>query len=226
MMKIKALSLLGLFLVSMTAAQAGIVVGGTRVIYDASKKETSLNLTNPDQTPYLVQSWIDNSDNSNNKAPFIITPPLFRLDGNQQNVLRIVQAGDLPQDHESMYWLNVKSIPSTTKIVSQNSLQIAVRTRIKLIYRPSSLKGGSAERNADKLVWKRSGNNVQVTNPSNYYMNFNNIKINGNELQGVTYVAPHANAEFPLPVGAAGGNLSFALISDYGSAGAQHTASF
>ena len=225
-MKLKTLSLLGLFLLTLNSAYAGIVVGGTRVIYDASKKETSLNLTNPDKTPYLIQSWINSSDGSNNKAPFVITPPLFRLDGDQQNVLRIVQAGNLPQDHESMYWLNVKSIPSTGKSITQNTLQIAVKTTIKLIYRPTGLKGNSAEQDADKLVWKRLGNNVQVTNPGNYYMNFNNVKVNGIELKNVTYAAPHASAEFPLPAGASGSSLSFALINDYGSSGAQHTASF
>ncbi|MFJ3458601.1 molecular chaperone [Scandinavium goeteborgense] len=225
-MKFKTLTLLGLVVATLNTAHAGIVVGGTRVIYDATKKEAALNLTNPDNTPYLVQSWVNNSDDSNNKPPFIITPPLFRLDGNQQNVLRIVQAGTLPQDHESMFWLNVKSIPSTAKAISANTLQIAVKTQIKLIYRPTALKGSSAEREAGKLTWKRDGSNIQVTNPTNYYMNFNNIKLNGVDLKGVTYAAPHSSAEFPLPQGSSAGNLSFGLISDYGSAGEQHSATF
>lgn len=225
-MKLKTLCYLGTFLVTMNAAHAGIVVGGTRVIYDASKKESSLNLTNPDGIPYLIQSWLENSDGTSNQIPFVITPPLFRLDGNQQNVLRIVQTGNLSKDHESMFWLNVKSIPSTSKTISQNTLQIAVKTRIKLIYRPTALKESSAEHEAGSLVWKRDGNNIQVTNPSNYYMNFGYVKLNGTELKKVTYAAPHASLEIPLPAGVSAGNLTYALISDYGSIGSTHSASF
>lgn len=224
-MKLKKLYYLGAFIATMHTAHAGIVVGGTRVIYDASKKESSLSLTNPDTIPYLIQSWLENSDGGNNQVPFVITPPLFRLDGQQQNVLRIVQTGNLEKDRESMYWLNVKSIPSTTKTISQNTLQIAVKTRIKLIYRPAALKGSSAEHEASNLVWKRDGNNVRVTNPSNYYMNFGYIKLNGVALNQVTYAAPHASAVFPLPSTTSAGSLSFALISDYGSIGEKHTAS-
>lgn len=225
-MKLKAICYLSTFLVMINAAHAGIVVGGTRVIYDASKKESSLNLTNPDSNPYLIQSWLENSDGTTNQVPFVITPPLFRLDGNQQNVLRIVQTGNLSKDQESMFWLNVKSIPSTSKTISQNTLQIAVSTRIKLIYRPTTLKGNSAEREAGNLVWKRDGNNIKVTNPSNYYMNFGYVKLNGTELNKVTYAAPHASLEIPLPAGTSTGSLSFALINDYGSVGTSHSASF
>ncbi|WP_261140007.1 fimbrial biogenesis chaperone, partial [Serratia quinivorans] len=40
-------------------AHAGIVVGGTRVVYNADKRETSLSISNPDKIPYLIQSWAD-----------------------------------------------------------------------------------------------------------------------------------------------------------------------
>lgn len=40
-------------------AQAGVIVGGTRLIYDGGKKESALNINNPDAVPYLIQSWVD-----------------------------------------------------------------------------------------------------------------------------------------------------------------------
>lgn len=65
----------------------------------------------------------------------MITLSLFRLDGAQENVLRVVRAGsNLVEDRESMFWMNIKSIPSATKETAQNALQIAVKTRIKLLY--------------------------------------------------------------------------------------------
>lgn len=39
-----------------TTAQAGIVVGGTRLVYDGGKKESSINVGNPDNNTYLIQS--------------------------------------------------------------------------------------------------------------------------------------------------------------------------
>jgi P pilus assembly chaperone PapD len=207
-----------------SAANAGVIIGGTRVIYDGNKKEASISINNPDSTPYLIQSWIEMQNGGAEKAPFIITPPLYRLDNGQQNVERIIMAGALPQDKESLYWLNIKSIPSAPKS-EMNSLQIAVKTRIKLIYRPAALKGTSPEDVADKLSWSRIGDKLQVTNPTQYVMNFNNISLGNHKLEDVTYVLPGSSALFKLPNGVSGGALNFTLINDYGGPGKVHNAS-
>ncbi|WP_150322206.1 fimbrial biogenesis chaperone, partial [Enterobacter hormaechei] len=115
---------------------------------------------------------------------FIVTPPLYRLNGGQQNIERILLSGSLPQDKESLFWLNIKAIPSASK--QANSLQIAVKTRIKLIYRPTSLKASTPEEQANKLTWSRSGNNLQVTNPTPYVINFNEISVGGKKLEDVS----------------------------------------
>lgn len=44
-----------LFLVAATA-HAGVIINGTRLVYQGDKKESSLGLSNPDSTDYLVQS--------------------------------------------------------------------------------------------------------------------------------------------------------------------------
>ncbi len=217
-------ALLSLFAIVFSASvNAGVVIGGTRVIYDGGKKEASLSVNNPDSVPFLIQSWIDTQSGGAEKAPFIITPPLYRLDQGQQNVMRIVRAGNLPEDKESMFWLNIKSIPSAPK--KENTLQVAVKTRIKLIYRPAALKGSAPELQADKLTWQKVGNQVQVTNPTKFYMNFNQITVNGKALPDVTFVAPEGSARFDLPVGVSSGALIFKIISDYGGVGEIHNAS-
>jgi P pilus assembly chaperone PapD len=194
--------------------QAGIIVGGTRLVYDGAKKEASLGINNPDKVPYLIQSWVDTHEGDSSKAPFIITPPLFRLDGEQNNVLRVVRAGgNLPTDKESLYWLNIKSIPSAKK--QENSLQIAVKTRIKLIYRPQGLPG-TLEEAAKALTWQRNGNTVQVNNTSPYYITLFSVKVNGSPLKNVSMVAPKSSARFDLPTGSSGGALSWEVINDYG----------
>lgn len=69
-----------LTLASLThTASAGVVIGGTRVIYDTARKDSSFSVSNTGTSePYLIQSWVENLHDSN-KAPFIITPPSFAL---------------------------------------------------------------------------------------------------------------------------------------------------
>lgn len=224
-MKLKSKSiLLCLTIISgITTANAGVVVGGTRVLYDGAKNESSLSVSNPDSVPYLIQSWIDDLDNGSRKAPFIITPPLFRLDQGQKNVLRIVRAGGLADNTESMYWLNIKCIPSAEK--KENTLQIAVKTRIKLIYRPESLSKNVPEDFADKLTWQKQGDNLSVINPSSYFMNFNEITVGGKKLANVTYVAPGKSTQFKLPAGINGSEVEFKIINDFGGTGKSHRSS-
>lgn len=208
---------------SVTAVNAGVIIGGTRVIYDGNKKEASIGINNPDAVPYLIQSWVDTLNGGAEKAPFIVTPPLYRLDKSQQNVERIVVTGALPQDKESLFWLNIKAIPSAQR--KENTLQIAVKTRIKLIYRPAGLKGAAPEELADKLTWQRMNNQLQVSNPTSYVMNFNEISIGGKKLDDVSYVLPGNTARFTLPAGVGSGALTFKIINDYGGVSDDHHAS-
>lgn len=73
----------------LNSVQAGVVVGGTRIIYPANQSEVQIALKNKDNDKrYLVQSWVSNIDDS--KAPFIMTPPIYKLDENRQTLLHVV----------------------------------------------------------------------------------------------------------------------------------------
>lgn len=75
------LSIILLFSTSL-ACYAGVQVGTTRIIYAEGKKEASVSLDNLDSTPYLIKSWIENNNNAG--THFLVTPPLFRLEGKQK----------------------------------------------------------------------------------------------------------------------------------------------
>jgi P pilus assembly chaperone PapD len=212
----------GFLFTYMCAAQAGVIIGGTRLIYDGAKNEASLSIENPDKVEYLIQSWVESDENGKSNAPFVITPPLFRLDSTQKNILRVVNTGNLPADRESLFWLNIKSIPSVER--RDNTLQLAIKTRIKLIFRPQALKGVAPETVTDKLVWKKQGDQLMVRNPTAYYMNFSSVKINGTPVKSAQWVAPHSDATFSLPKGVSGKELHWTLIGDYGAAGKDHSA--
>lgn len=88
----------------------------------------------------------------------MITPPISRVEATKSQTLRITalpNASTLNQQQESVLWLNVLDIPPkpTAKggeTVPDNFLQLAIRSRIKFFYRPSTIKE-DANLAADKL---------------------------------------------------------------------------
>jgi fimbrial chaperone protein len=214
-------------LVCIGQSKAGVVIEGTRLIYDAEKKESSITVRNPDKGPYLIQSWIDAGENNQQKAPFVITPPLFRLESGKNNVLRVVRTGGaFPDDRESLFWLNIKAIPSVEKNDDANVLYIAIKSRMKLIYRPSSLKNPDLAEAGKKLQWQRIGNQLQVTNPTPHFINFRLVSANGKKIRNVDYVAPFASSLYELPIGEGKGKVSWKIINDYGGTEDAVTTSF
>lgn len=203
------------FLFICQSAEAGVIVGATRVIYDGDRKEASVSVINPEKsTPYLIQSWVEKSESSTETPPFIITPPLFRLDSGQENILRIVRTGgQLPDDRESLYWLSIKSIPSTDKEV-KNQLLISVKTRIKLIFRPASLKNLASEA-YKKLIFSRQKNRLQVYNPTPFYIAFYSVKVGGTEISDAGTVGPQSLMTWPLATGS-DNHVRWQTINDFG----------
>ena len=90
----------------------GIVLERTRVIYDAGKKEAALPVANRSENlPYLLQSWVDNVQGTA-RGPFIITPPLFRLDAGSDSSLRIIKSsGNIANNKESLFLLTFAPFP-------------------------------------------------------------------------------------------------------------------
>ncbi|HDS6625521.1 TPA: molecular chaperone, partial [Proteus mirabilis] len=188
---------------------------GTRVIYNEGNKNVSINVKNPDKMPYLIQSWIDDFEEKK-QSKFTITPPLFRLNPDKENTLRIFLTEEgLPSDQESLFWLNIKTIPATEK--TENSLQIAFKTQMKLIYRPKSLKDVNFEEEQKKLSWSKERGKVIVYNPTPYFMNFQTIKFNGKLVDDVSYAKPFSTKSFDINDNNEHGLISWELINDYGA---------
>ena len=202
--------------------QAGVNVGATRVIYQSKDKEANLSLSNSgeDGVPYLVQSWVSPYDNRDDSADeFIITPPLFRLDAKGQNILRIIatNAQTLPTDKESLFLLNVKAIPAKSAEQSnQNVLQIALKTTIKLFYRPAGLQG-SLEDAVKNLQWRAEGGKLTVHNPSGFNVVVSDLLINNTASKGMPEVIkPGSTATTVIPLKNSD-TLELTYINEYGS---------
>lgn len=178
MMKRNLLSGLALVLMTSISLPAGsaVVITGTRVIYPAAEKEVSVKMNNNGSSPVLVQSWIDSGDRKstpeNAKAPFFITPPVNRVNAGRGQVLRIRYTGEtLPQDKESVFYLNVLEVPPKVKNAEgQNMLHMAFRSRLKVFFRPSGLVEKAVDA-PGKVKWRRSGTQITAHNPTPFHIN-------------------------------------------------------
>lgn len=170
--------LLFLFACHSTIANAAVALGATRVIYPANQKQVLLPVTNNDPASvYLIQSWIENAGDQKD-TQFVITPPLFSMQGKKENTLRIINATNhqLPGDRESLFWVNVKAIPAMEKDQkNENTLQLAIISRIKMFYRPTHLAMAPEEAPA-MLRFRRSGSILTLINPTPYFITVTNMK--------------------------------------------------
>jgi P pilus assembly chaperone PapD len=203
-------------------ALASISLSATRIVLLEKKQEASIIVRN-DDTPVLIQSWLEsNSENDTGELPFAISPALAKMLPKGQQVMRVLYAGgknDLPRDRESVVWLNVQEVPQASD--EENHLQIAVRQRIKLFFRPIGLPG-SAEQAPTALQWsvvqKDGASMLQIHNPSAFHVSMSLLKsASGKELKSPGMVGPGQTRLLPFVLDA-NSKLQFKAISDYGSA--------
>ncbi|KVD47578.1 pilus assembly protein [Burkholderia sp. ABCPW 11] len=226
-----------IFLMSMLlcmSANASVTLSGTRIVFDAGDKEVTIRLTNDGKLPALVQTWLDKGDVKASPdsidVPFVITPSIFRIEAGKGQTLRIIHTGEpLPADKESLFWLNVLDVPpKASGSDTQNHLQLAFRTRVKLMYRPHDLPGNASDAPA-QLKWAIAADAehravLRATNPTAYVVNLSGVALRANNKTfeaGVGYVRPGETATFPIN-GATGsditaGTVVYSSMDDWGA---------
>ncbi|WP_073526665.1 fimbrial biogenesis chaperone [Pseudomonas fluorescens] len=214
--------LLGLLVASQ--ATAGISLSSTRLVFDGKHKEAGITVRNSGED-VLIQSWIDADGSDATSVPFAVTPPLVRVSNDEQQLLRVIYEGTgMPADRESVMWLNVQEIPKASK--TQNTLQLAVRQRIKVFFRPAGLKAEAYLAPAT-LKWRlveRGGKSLlMVNNPGSYHVSIAEITLKSGALSEQPFdslmIAPGEQKEFPLKqfTSSQTPNLLFRSINDYGA---------
>lgn len=118
-----------------------------------------------------------------------------------------------------MFLLNVMEIP--LKPEAADSVQFAVRQRLKLFYRPAGLAGSSSEA-VPQLVWSRTdGQTLTVTNPSAFHLSLVDVQVDkGGQVQVLDdylLLKPGERKVFstqaPISVGS---QINFTEITDIG----------
>lgn len=199
---------------SNTSATGGVSLGATRVIYPINAKQVSLPIVNHSaKDRYLINSWVEDYNEQKTKD-FLITPPLFVAEANTENTLRIINIGGyLPSDRESVYWVNVKAIPSIDKdtLENKNLLQLAVLSRIKLFVRPNDLPYKS-EVALNHISFSKAADGIEVDNQSPYHISFVNLYVNG-EKSANAMATPFSKTKITKLVGE---KISYQTVNDFG----------
>lgn len=203
-----------------------VQLGAKRVVYAPESSGATLSVENPQDYPILVKSQVFDEDRIT-PASFVVTPPLFRLDGKQRSRLRIVRTGGVfPPQQETLKWLCITGIPpkaddawaqgGDNKKPDKVSLnvQLSISTCIKLLIRPSVAKGESSARAGD-MTWARNGNKLIANNPTPFYMSLTSLSVGGKTVSGLDYVPPSSTRTFDVPVGA-DGQVEWRVMNDYG----------
>ncbi|HHG9063935.1 TPA: fimbrial chaperone [Citrobacter freundii] len=213
-------------------SNADVVISGTRIVYQQSMKDVIVNMTNRGQNPLLLQIWLDdgraNVSPQELKLPFVITPPITRVDPGKGQSVRVTYLNQpLPQDRESLFWFNVLEIPkkaASKEGESQNQLQLAFRTRIKMFFRPDGLKGNSADA-MKQVKWSQTlqGGSLSVIgrndSPYNVSISGASLKIGGKKYEINTQsIKPFASETMQVKglTSAVDGEVEYIAINDYG----------
>lgn len=219
-----------------TAAQAGITIRGTRVVFAGPDNEVTVQLDNDGQRPELVQVWLDSGHaaqaSNGDNAFFMLAPALFRVEPGKGQMVRILRSRQpLPTDRESLFWLNVREVPHKARAsdAASGALRFVFSTRIKLMYRPPGLPG-SAQQAPAQLQWALATGQdgkpaLQATNPTAYVVNLGGVDLQAGGATfeaGSGHVGPGETATFPVrgfqgrPP--AGGRVVFNSLNDAGAA--------
>ncbi|MEH4266361.1 molecular chaperone [Klebsiella aerogenes] len=222
--------LLGVMVVvSAQAASGGVGFSRNRLIFPAGERAISLSVTNRGTDPqdvFLVQAGVSADPSQQQKAPFMVTPPLFRLEPGSQNEMRIFPVGaNLPADRESVFYFSATVIPSTPASGGPGVSQVtfATRTILKLFWRPAGLKM-APRASLDRVHFVREGGALVVKNPTPYYQSFAFLEIDGQSQdlnRGPSMVAPFSELRFPGHGTAR--QVTWQVMNDYGGATAKKT---
>ncbi|MGX1017612.1 P pilus assembly chaperone PapD [Pseudomonas sp. Y3 TE3536] len=216
--------------ISMLAApaisQAALTLNNTRIVFNGDKRSTSVIVKNPSKSTYAVQTWINTvADDTTTAVPFAISPILFKLNAANEQLIQISGLPHtLPNDRESLFFFNLQEIPQASTEPG-NQLNIALRTRIKLFYRPPALKGtpaGQLKSLMFSLSEKNGTHSLLVRNPSPFHITFVRLEVSGqgqqHTLNNTDMLEPFAEHAYPLTgiKPAPGLQAQFSVINDYG----------
>nr|WP_077885137.1 fimbria/pilus periplasmic chaperone [Shigella sp. FC130] len=120
-----------------------IEINKDKFIFIESKNQEVIEIKNSINSDYFIQSWISHYDeNNDSELPFMITPPLFKIEKDEDYSLKIFKIDEIEKkDRETLYKINIKRIPVLSDSDdNKNLLHISINSVYNLIYRPISIE--------------------------------------------------------------------------------------
>ncbi|MBK4772202.1 MAG: molecular chaperone [Pantoea sp. Morm] len=233
-------TLFGLFMCLAINAQAAVIPQQSRLFFYPGEVQIPLLLINSGDAPVLIQTWVDGGSpekSPGSKAfPFVALPGVFTLNKNEKKqiaVLRTELAAHLPNDRESLYWLNLYEISAVKKRTVQqdnDKISMALNTQLKVINRPfREVMPFAARVNAVTfLIREKQGQAfIHATNGSRYFFTPGEmiIAVGGKRypvyLDGDKTLAPFSSKDYPLigksPLPASHILLDYTALDDEGN---------
>ncbi|UAN54634.1 fimbria/pilus periplasmic chaperone (plasmid) [Serratia sp. JSRIV002] len=135
-------------------------------------KSSPVNVINHSKTlPYLAQTWLENEAGEKINSPLTALPPLQRIEKDstvQVRVMPLPDAARLPQDRESLFYFNLQEIPP--KSDKPNAVQLALRLKVKLFYRPASLKSQAESVWQEEIRLEPGSQGMKFVNPTPFFI--------------------------------------------------------
>ncbi|CAI1016709.1 Chaperone protein fimC precursor [Serratia quinivorans] len=205
----------------------GVGTERTRYIYNEGVRQVGVSLSNKTRETYLVQAWVRGIDPKtgevkNEEGPFFLKQPLVKALPDGRYGYQVIQTRPvMVNDRESLYLLSFKLIPSEEKggEASYNRANVVLTYNVKLFYRPTALKNGKVVEAAKSMTFSRQDNEVQINNPTPYWITFYSLNIGGMALPEVTLrqmVPPFSMATYALPAAINASTLKWQIIDENG----------
>ncbi|MGA4650077.1 fimbria/pilus periplasmic chaperone [Citrobacter portucalensis] len=209
-----------------STAQAALTVDRSRLVMNEEDKSISISVTNRNERdPYLAQGWIEDEKEQKLSGPLLVLPPVQRVEAGGKTQVRIQplrEISNLPKDRESVFYFNLREIPP--KSDKANVLMLAMQTRLKVFWRPKTLK---VDPMADivpgtaSLTLTKQGSQYVVNNPTPYHFSFVEVRptVSAKGLLDFepVMVEPKGSATLKPAISVLGATPVLMFVNDYGS---------
>lgn len=192
---------------------AAVVMNASRIVMEDTTEKTII-FDNTSENPFIVQVGEDNKE----KPDFIALPPVFKIKEKGGQTVKVkLLSSQLPQDKESLFYLNFTQIPGMRKDENgDDRLNIIIRSRLKIIYRPASVNAFSAK-DENKISYRLQSGSLVISNKSPNILSIRDISNGKRILAEKLTLLPGENHSTVLKDNHLSGPLNAVIINDYGT---------
>lgn len=163
-----------------TLVNAALSLNTTRVIVPEGSS-SSLEVINHSEFEYGMQAWLEKENGSDAGSLVVVSPQIEKVPPQSKILLRLMTFSP-PSDREQLYYLNVQEIPPSDKATAKNKLSMAIRTRIKVLIRPTGISDARKDAEA-KVTATQTNEGLKLANPTPYYFAIPQIVVNNKSIK-------------------------------------------